>query len=349
MKTTTATAIFHASLASQNKVAPEWVELFPAGPNIVARDGRQWIANPDGVIAAFKDNEAALPVDYEHGQDLKAVNGDAAPAAGWIVELENRAGALWGKVEWLADAAKMITDQAYRYLSPAFLHDKSGNITRLLGAGLVNRPALKMTALSRETIQQENEAMSLKAIAKALGLADDASEAVIVAAIAQRDTERAALCQALKIDVKADGVSMTAAIAKMQDGATIAASATGKDLADLQAQLASLQKLQLDAAIDVALDDATKEGKITPASRDSYRAVCAAEGGLERFKAIAATLPVICAPSKLGTKDAVTDEPDKVDPVQLASRARKYQDEQAASGRTISISEAVLTVEAQKK
>nr|WP_275039548.1 phage protease [Bartonella vinsonii] len=47
-------------------------------------------------------------------------------------------------------ATKKIISREYRYLSPEFRHSKKGEILNLAGAGLVNRPALVMTALSRE-------------------------------------------------------------------------------------------------------------------------------------------------------------------------------------------------------
>ena len=349
MSKATATAFFQIDLASQNNKAPEWIELFPAGPRIEARDGREWISAPQTVIAAFRENEAPLPIDYEHAQDLKAVYGDLAPAAGWIVDLEERSGALWGKVEWLADAAKMIVDKAYRFISPAFNHDKSGKITRLLGAGLVNRPALKMTALSRSENHQQETSEMLKAIAKALGLADDANEAAILAAIAKRDEEKTSLCAVLKIDATSDNAAVTAAIAKLQDAGAVATARETTELASMRTELAAMKKKQTEDEVTALLDEATKEGKITPASRDSYRAVCMAEGGIDRFKAIAATLPVICKPTALDGKEADTASDKAADPVALAAKARKYQDEQAAAGRTISFAEAVLTVEAQTK
>lgn len=42
----------------------------------------------------------------------------------------------------------MIAAREYRYLSPAFLHDDAGVITRLKSAGLLHHPALHLTALA---------------------------------------------------------------------------------------------------------------------------------------------------------------------------------------------------------
>lgn len=360
MNTATATAIFRTDLAASKTGAPEWIELFPAGPELNARDGRRWTAAPEDVLAAFNANNAPLPIDYEHGQDHLATQGHEAPAAGWIVELENRNGAVWGRVEWTDRAAAMIAAREYRFVSPAFNTLKNGKITRLLGAGLVNRPALEMTALSRETPQTtENDQM--KAIAKALGLDEGADEKAILAAIAARDTERTALLKELKLDpaqagqeeaaaaiasLRQESETATAALKSAPEKAELAA--VRQTLADTQTALAALQKKDADREIDLALDEATNAGKITPASRDKYRAMCAAEGGLDRFKELASTLPVICEPSTLDTRRATTRE-ETIDPVELAAEATKYQTEQRAAGINLSYSEAVFAVKDKKE
>lgn len=356
MKSATATAIFQTDLAAQANGAPEWVQLFPAGPELVARDGRKWIANAPAVVAAFAANNGPLPIDYEHGQDHLAAKGHEAPAAGWIVAVEDRGGEVWGKVEWTERAAAMIAAREYRFISPAFGHEKSGRITRLAGAGLVNRPALEMAALSREATTTEEPEM-LKAIAKALGLDESADEAAILAAISERDEERKALAGALKLDpAKADQAALTGAIAKLQEEHATASqrpdatevAALRQSLDDANTALAALKDKDTDREIEAALDGAASEGKITPASRETYKAMCQAEGGLDRFKALAATLPVICEPTDLDRRTATARE-EEIDPNALAADARKYQDEQAAAGRTISFSEAVFHVKEQMR
>jgi phage I-like protein len=364
MKTATATAIFSADLARAGDGAartPDWVELFPAGPVAKARDGREWATDPQAVIAAFAANRGPLPIDYEHAQDFAAPEGREAPAAGWIVRLEERAGALWGQVEWTDRAAQMIAAREYRFLSPSFLTvedaaAKDGRITQLLGAGLVNRPALVMTALTRNAASQQEKTM--KAIAKALGLAEDAAETAVLARIGAAAAERTALAGALKLDAAADQAAMLAAIARLQSDLE-AAQAGGADKAELAAvkkslgeataALAALQKKDADREIDAALDEAAAEGKITPASRETYRAMCQAEGGLERFKALARTLPVIAEPSQLDQRKPATQGDGELDPQELADRARAYQDEQRKLGRSVSISAAVAHVQQGEK
>lgn len=355
MNTTTATAFF-TDLASEGSAPPEWIELFPKGPQIRARDGRSWMLEPARVVAAFAANKGPLAIDYEHAQAHKAPKGEEAKAAGWIVAVEERGGAVWGKVEWTRAAAQMIVEKEYRFISPDFDHTREGLIVHLNGAGLVNRPALTMTALSQK--QPETIAMSLKAIAAALGLKDDADEKAVLTAIEARTKQVTALCAVLKIDAASDAEAITAAVEGLQKEHDTALaslqSAQGADVTALKAQLddtrnalAALQQKDVDREIEAVLDQASAEGKITPASRESYRAMCVTEGGVERFKALAATLPVICAPSQLGGKPVTSaDEATNLNPTALASKARKYQDDQAALGMVVSISEAVEHVKA---
>ncbi len=358
MTTATATPFF-TELAAVAGKPPEWIELFPKGPAIAARDGRRWTLEPARVVAAFAANQGPLAIDYEHGQALKAPAGDEAPAAGWITDVEERDGAVWGRVEWTAAAARKVVEREYRFISPDFDHTRQGVITHLNGAGLVNRPALVMTALSRQQPNDKDTDMSLKAIAAALGLADDADEKAVLAAISAGKEQSTALCALLKIDAGSDASAINAAVTALQSEtetalASLKAAPNASELAtvkatlkDTQTALAAIQKKDADREIETALDKASAEGKITPASRESYRAMCAAEGGLARFTALAATLPVICAPSPLGQTAIKTGDPaDDFNPTALASKARKYQDDQAALGIVVSISQAVEHVKA---
>ena len=97
-----------------------------------------------------------IPFDLEHSSEIKAPNGDAAPAAGWIKRLEVRNdGEVWGSVDWTEDGAKAILSRQYRYASPAFFAP-GGKITKLVSAGLTNKPAMTMPALARSENQMKD-------------------------------------------------------------------------------------------------------------------------------------------------------------------------------------------------
>lgn len=168
--------------------APEWVHLLPAG-QIIARDGRSFVlSDPDAVIAAFEAGGIDLPIDYQHQNDRKeALLSGPVPAAGWIKELANRAGALWGRVEWTAKARDMIRDREYRFLSPSILFNRqTGEIARLKGAGLVHNPALYLTALASEEDPMPTEPALIARITALLGLPEDAGADALIAALEER-------------------------------------------------------------------------------------------------------------------------------------------------------------------
>ena len=347
MTNRTATASVTMALASEKGV-PDWVQLFPAGPTITARDGRVWkLTNPDAVIAAFDADEGPIAIDYEHGMGLEAEVGQPVPAAGWIDKLENRGGEIWAHVEWTERAAAMITAREYRFISPEFrVTEADSEIVAIEGAGLVNRPAMRMTALARRndnlTPVQENTMSNAinRALCKRLGLADGACEETIIAAIDKRDEDHKTELAAAKADLdtfvpRADYDKVKTELAKANE--TIKDSETAAK----------------EAEITAAVDKAVTAGKIAPASRDQYLDLCRAEDGLAKFNKLVDTMPVIAKQSGL---DGPADDPAgglEGDPIAeaetLAARARVYQSAQADLGVHITTSEAVDAVQADAK
>ena len=137
--------------------APEWVELIPAGPYVVGRDGRRWLFDQPEQVVKNSMLGADLPLDWEHSTEKKAPQGDEAPAAAWITSLEVRAGALWGRIAWNDRGRASVASREYRYLSPVFTYDRDTlRIFRLTSVGLVNSPNLQLPALNREEVTPEN-------------------------------------------------------------------------------------------------------------------------------------------------------------------------------------------------
>jgi phage I-like protein len=141
----------HGAALEESASAPEWIELIPAGV-FRGRDGRGpfKLANAGAVIEATRAlrMSAGIPIDYDHATDFAAPEGRPAPAAGWINELIERDGAIWGRVRWTLHGAAAVTTREYRYVSPVFEHRKDGVIVRLLRAALTNNPNLYLTAIS---------------------------------------------------------------------------------------------------------------------------------------------------------------------------------------------------------
>ena len=134
----------------ETAVVPDWIELIPAGSVIVGVDGRQWLNDtPDRIVSAFAAGIKPMVVDYENASEHRAPQGLDAPAAGWIDRLEIRGGAIWGHVEWTAQARQRIQAREYRFISPVFTFEKaSSRIAALQSAALTNQPNLNLTALN---------------------------------------------------------------------------------------------------------------------------------------------------------------------------------------------------------
>ena len=265
---------------------PEWVEVLPPGPSIVGRDGRTWSYDPAQVMAATLAHGADLPFDYDHATELKAPQGDEAPAAGWVREYRlNQRGAMEARVEWTERARAAIAAREYRYVSPVFLFDQDGRIHRFSSFGLVNKPNLAIKALNAEQSQPTpEEPMALAAILAALGLPETATDQQAVAAVST-----------LKTDLQvAQNAERTPSLDKYvpradYDGAVQRAQ-------NAEQQLKQRDQEQLQTAINAEIEAALKAGKITPATKAYHLAQCQQEGGLERFREFVKAAPSVTDP-----------------------------------------------------
>lgn len=264
---------------------PEWVEVLPPGPSVVGRDSRTWTYDPAEVMAntLAHSKGADLPFDYLHATELKAPQGDAAPASGWAREYRvNERGALEARVEWTAKARNSISEREYRYLSPVFTYDDTGRIHRFSSFGLTNKPNLLIKALNAEQVpSMEKLPMLTAAIRAALGLPENATEEQAVAAInALKEAEQTALnsekTPSLQLYVPRGDYNALEQRAQNAEQA-----------------LAQRDKDQLATAINSEIDAALKAGKITPATKDYHVKACNQEGGLERFREFVKAAPSV--------------------------------------------------------
>lgn len=268
---------------------PDWVQLIPIG-EVEGRDGRRWKNHdPATIVATFNRRGVPIPIDWEHASEHKAPIGEAAPAAGWITALNARDGFVWGQVDWTARGAASISAKEYRYLSPVFGYDEpSQQITTLYSAGLTNQPNLALTALNRESHSQE---VPMKKVLEALGLKPEATEDEAVLAVQALHGD---LKTAKAVNSQAPGLDRYVPRADYDATVTRAANAEQK--------LAASEKAQADAAIEAAVGEALKAGKITPATAEYHKAQCRTEGGLERFKAFVTAAPAVGEESGLDKK-----------------------------------------------
>jgi phage I-like protein len=329
-------AVCQITMTGETPQAPEWVQLIPAGNEVKARDGRKFKnPSPSAVIDAFRVNGLHLPIDLEHATELKAPKGEPAPAVGWIVGLEERAGSIWGRVDWTKAGASMVTNKEYKYISPGFYHTKQGDIVSLSSAGLTNKPALELQALAREELHPE-DAMDPKLL-KLLGLDDKATPEQVLAACSALKAdglEASTKLTALETEAKVAADKAAAALAEAaKEVATARAQVPGLDkfipradydlaitrIKTLEEDSAKAHKAALDASIDAVIDTALKQAKITPATVSFYRAQCEREGGLALFHEF-----LKVAPNVLPVDEIVTGKPPETDKLALTSEQRKF-------------------------
>jgi phage I-like protein len=286
-----AVAINTMEIPPANGDLPDWVPLVPAG-QVIGRDGRQWRnPHPEQVAESFRQLRRDLPIDIEHSTELKGPKGEPAPAVGWVMELEVRAGEIWGRTEWTGDGKALVANRAYRYLSPVIIYDRaSGDIVGITSVGLTNQPNLVLPALNSDNggdPPPHTEDTMLKALLAALGLPEDADQETALAKIKELKSEMAAAAN------RAEAPSLEKFVPRADYDAALAR-ATNAEQA-----MKGIRQEQLEASITMEIEKALQEGKITPATVEYHKAQCRQEGGLERFAEFVKAAPAIGGASGL--------------------------------------------------
>ena len=253
------------------------IQLTPAGM-FKARDGRPaglpgWKIDATiaaRVIARAAARQTPFVTDYEHQTLATDKNGQPAPAAGWFKNLEWREGqGLFATgVEWTAKAKAYIDAGEYKFISPVFGYDrKTGEVLQLEMAALTNTPAVDgmdaVAALAQEFFTRSQEPthekdQPMKAIALLLGLAEDASEADITAALTALKAEIATL----KTDNTALKTETAALKAASPDPAKFVPVET---VTALQGQVAALTTRLNEGELEDVIQAALTSGKLLPA------------------------------------------------------------------------------------
>ncbi len=252
--------------------APEWLHLIPAG-EFRGADGRgPWVlSNPAGVIAA---SATPLVLDECHSTDLALKDGREAPARGWIVELQARDGAIWGRVDWTPQGRARIEAREYRGVSPVFAYAKQGGqVLQLLRAGLTNAPNLPQLAAINS---REGSDMDFLTKLRALhGLPAEADEAAVLAACAAAREGVSRQAMALNSVAEAAGLAAGADAAAVATAVqALRAAGDPKELAGkvvaLQSQLDTMRAEQGRERAEALVDGAIRAGKPVSALREHY-------------------------------------------------------------------------------
>jgi len=269
---------------------PAELPLIPPGEVVQGRDGRYWYnRDPQCVIDYFDGRGIDVPIDVEHATELKAPKGDAAPAMGWIKALSVReGGAVWGVIEWTPKGAELIKNREYRYYSTVLIYEKDSlTIRGIASVGLTNKPNLNVLALNHEN---KEHTMDLKALLAKLGLPETAT---IEQALNAIGTLQGNLQTALN---RAETPSLDKFVPRGDYDAVLLRATNA------ETRLADQKKAELETALNAEVDAAMKAGKITPATKEFYVAMCRQDGGLEQFRKFVAAAPVVGDPSDLDTK-----------------------------------------------
>lgn len=269
-----------------------WIPMIPAG-EVKGRDGRMWRNDhPDAVVAAF---DGKLPFDIEHATEIKGPKGEDAGAVGWILALENRDGEIWAQIEWNQSGRWQIEDKRYCFYSPAFHYDEDRVITSMSSAGLTNKPNFYVPALNRE---EENTMPLPKAIAVALGLAEDATEEQGVTAINSLKSEKeVALNRANQPDLNKFVPKATYDIAVNRAN-------------EAENRLTEIHEQEIEALVDDAI---LVQHKVAPKDKDMYISLCRTEEGREQFKSFVESAPEVVSsqetkkPSATATNSQLED------------------------------------------
>jgi len=149
-------ALVALDVQTGDEARTSWVQVLRTGEFYDPRYGDFTVTTTD--LATMAENfetgkypvsPTRLPIDFNHGT-TRAASAEQGKAAGWIVDVEIRAGGdeLWCCVEWTDDAAAMIEAKEYQGLSASFSFGyKNSNGGEeigptLFGAALTNVPVV---------------------------------------------------------------------------------------------------------------------------------------------------------------------------------------------------------------
>jgi phage I-like protein len=247
--------VHNYDLQTQPELLPRRIHLLPAGETFEGRDGRKFENTEfEALLAEFHANGMDLPIDIEHSTEVKAPEGEPAPAMGWIKSLSMDADGVWGDVEWNERGKELVESKQYRYISPVFEAEaKTKRVVKLLSAALTNRPNLYLKSLNN------------------------------------RETEITSEVAAMPEDIKEEATIEKNAIVSVEKSVPqfelLQANARAEKAEGLAAELYErLLKVEANYEIDKAL----RESKINPATEKKYREMCQTQDGLDRFKELMA-------------------------------------------------------------
>lgn len=276
---------------------PTEFRIFRAGQNETSKGTFTFTGDSQAdVLAAFAEHgQDQLPIDFDHGMVSGPGTADSGKAAGWFT-LDIRNGELWAvNVQWTPAAADMLRNREFRFISPAFLTDASGRITRLINVAITNLPATKnlVPLVAHEapsdgvekTNTQEKSTMS-EALLKVLG-ADSDSEAIVIA------TEHSKWTQQVLSAVEAK--SLDEALANIAS-----AKAAAAEVVQLAAKVAELEAAKKESDRERLIAELADAGKLPPSLHAACRNLPE-----DKIREIANALPSFAEPAATQPDDQI--------------------------------------------
>jgi phage I-like protein len=254
-------------------ILPEWIRVLPLG-KVELADSREPLevdaAALDAMVAAFQAQGVDLVIDYEH----QSLQGERAPAAGWIKNLEARSDGLWAQVEWTPQAQEYLRQREYRYFSPVLrLDPETRKPLSLMHLGLTNVPAIKnlpplvakwggdKTSLAAAGVRLPASAVKegevVLQLKRVLDLGPDAGHGVV-----WRKTLEGFRELGTTLDLPAEA-SWSSCLGRVQ---ALKAAAAGTDT--LRQEVLALKTRLAEESANRSVREALKAGKVSPAQKD---------------------------------------------------------------------------------
>lgn len=238
-----------------------------------------------GLMESFSTSGLDVQLDFNHrstaGRDHPSIEDGAA--AGWVVGLEDRGEqGLWANVEWTDRGLKAVRSREYRYLSPEFSLKQFDKAT----GQVVDRPRLFAVALTNRPFLERQQR---------LAASDTAPTGALEAAMAD---QKPAGDKPADVDVVALSEQVKNLLAET--------AATKAENEALRVSMSEIKKSQKTALID----EAQKQGKVTPAMRPHVEKFADAVGDIDKLKEFLASLAVQINAALEGAAPAA-DQPEQ--------------------------------------
>lgn len=335
--------------------APKWQLLMPLGAfhrnDFPTRDGR--IVVDAKYVATMVSNwerigKPKLPIDYHHrgSSSDSSIRNEDKVAAGWVRELRASNAGLEGLVSWTDRARERIQADELAYFSPEWFHDGVDKTTgktqgpTFCGGGLLNDPFFlgelqPMAAAANPSPQSEESTVNKKLLCQRLGLAEDATDEQINAALAAEPVKAAAVDESLKASVE----TLKGELAKSTERATAA-----------EKRVETIEKATAKKELEALQNKLIGEGKLKADGKPRIEKLVAAfKGDIEEVAKMTADWPVIVEHGERGITSNDVFESNETAHAKFESLVAAEISKAKQAGETLSSREAMRRVSAANR